>query len=411
MSLSAISGGARCHEPQSRSRELYVYYRVDAAECDAALERVRRWQRDLAASEAGLSVRVLVKERRADEAATFMEIYASTTGISTDLQERIRRTAASLRLRGERHVEVFTVPRTVTTPEDPPMPSFDPDWLDQQYNPSLGYADAPALFKRWADTSAEARANSACEIDVRFGNAPKETLDWFTPAPADRRGCVLVFIHGGYWRGSDKSAHSFLAPAFLEAGADVVLLNYDLCPGVAMQALTMQVVRGMAYVHRQLAARDIDPKRLVVAGHSAGGHLTAMMLSCDWTKVDVGLPADLVTHGLAISGLFELEPLSVAPFLKDAIQLDDAAVAQLSPARFPSPAGRLLEAVVGERESPEFHRQTRLLADAWGPTAVKVASPIEGKDHYTVLEELSRAGSSLHRTALRMLGLAPSVAP
>lgn len=279
----------------------------------------------------------------------------------------------------------------------------NPEWLDLQYNPFTAIPEAAAILKRWDDWSAKARAETPRELDFRYGPGAKQTLDWFSAE--NQNAPVLVFIHGGFWRGSDKFAHSFIAPAFLTKGCDVVFLNYDLCPTVSMEALVQQIMQGLGVIYRQLPSRGCDPMRMVVAGHSAGGHLAAMMLTCDWKTVGADLPTALVTRALSISGLFDLEPFRHTPFLKDALRLDEQSVRRLSPVRLPAPAGRILNAVVGGVESDEFHRQTEVLVKAWGQSIVPIAASIAGKNHFTILEDLISTGTPLHDMACCLLGI------
>ena len=215
---------------------------------------------------------------------------------------------------------------------------------------------------------------------------------------------MLVYIHGGYWRALDKRDQSFVAPPFVAAGAMVVLPNYALCPAVRVEDIVLQLVQSLAWVWRHAAEHGGDPSRIVVAGHSAGGHLAAMMLSCDWRAVAPDLPADLVQSALAVSGVFELEPLRHAPFLAPDLKLDAASARRLSPLFMPAPHGRLV-AVVGADESEEFRRQNTAIAAAWGSRAVPVSEEVPGRHHMNVLHELAEPSSRTHRLALQLLGL------
>ena len=135
-------------------------------------------------------------------------------------------------------------------------------WFDAQYNNRARIPDHPAILARWASTSAVVRARLRCELDVPYGDAPSERLDIF---PAARAGApVLVYIHGGYWRALDKRDQSFVAPAFVDAGAMVVLPNHALCPTVTLQALVLQLVAAVAWVHRHAREHGGDPARLFV---------------------------------------------------------------------------------------------------------------------------------------------------
>jgi arylformamidase len=239
-----------------------------------------------------------------------------------------------------------------------------------------------------------------------MGRAPSR-LDIFPCAKA--HAPVLVFIHGGWWRALDKSDVSFIAPTFVHAGATVVVPNYSLCPGtaeqpVSLQSLTLQLVRALAWTYRNVALYGGDPRRIVVAGHSAGGHLAAMLLSCHWPSVGPDLPAQLVKSALSISGVFDLEPVRQAPFLKDDLRLTPAQVKKLSPTYFPRPKGKLC-AVVGADESEEFLRQTALIHKAWGTKAVPVCEGMAGKNHFDVLHDLADPSSRLQEIARELLGL------
>jgi arylformamidase len=282
------------------------------------------------------------------------------------------------------------------------MSRVDPAWLNAQYNNRERVAEHATFLAHWAEASTLSRSKSACRLDLRYGAGPFESLDLFAPPRGDAP--VLVFIHGGYWRALDKSDFSFVAPAFTHAGAMVVVPNYALCPAVSIEQITWQMVHALQWVWRHAAAHGGDPQRIVVAGHSAGGHLATMMLSCRWKQVADDLPSQLVGGALAISGVYDLEPLRHTPFLQPDLRLSPASVKRLSPAFFPRPKGKLY-AVVGAAESEEFLRQNQLIRDVWGPTAVPVCETVHGTNHFNVLESLVDPAGRLHDLTLRLLGL------
>lgn len=281
---------------------------------------------------------------------------------------------------------------------------LDPAWLDEQYNNRARVPDHAQVMGRWSEASALVRRQApGAQVDLRYGAGAGETLDVFPAAVPDAP--VLVFIHGGYWRSLDKSDHSFIAPAFTAAGAMVVVPNYALCPAVSIEHIALQMAAALAWTVRHAAAHGGDPRRIALVGHSAGGHLVTMLLSCRWKEIDPELPAQPVSGALSISGLYDLEPLRHTPFVQGDLRLTPASVARLSPAFFPRPKGARLYAVAGLEESDEFLRQNRLIRDVWGPTAVPVCETVHGRDHYTVLNDLADPTSRLHELALRLLGL------
>lgn len=285
--------------------------------------------------------------------------------------------------------------------------SATPDWLESQYNNRALVPDYAQVFERWEHASALVREQTPGHQDIRYADGAGGLLDVFPatvpagPGPAP----VLVFIHGGYWRSLDKSQHAFVAPSFNADGACVVVPNYALAPAVSIEHITLQCAQALAWVWRNIARFGGDPSRIALAGHSAGGHLATMLLSCRWKDVGGDLPAAPVQGALSISGLYDLEPLRHVASVKNDLRLTPASVARLSPAFFPRPKGRKLYAAVGLDESQEFLRQTRLIRDVWGPTAVPVCETVPGKNHFTVLESLADPKGRLHDLALRLLGL------
>ncbi len=287
-------------------------------------------------------------------------------------------------------------------------PRLDPAWLDGQYNNRLRVPDHAAIMAGWTAASRLVLDQPGSALDVAYGDGPGEKLDMFFPhagTVADGAAPVMVFIHGGYWRALDKADHAFVAPAFIAAGALVVVPNYALCPAVSIEHISLQMARALQWVWRHAAQWGGDPSRIMVAGHSAGGHLAAMMLSCRWRDLDAEAPVQLLTGALSISGLFDLEPVRHTPFLQTDLALTPASVSRLSPAFFPRPKAGKLYATVGLEESDEFLRQTRLIREVWGPTAVPVCETVPRTNHFSVLSHLVDPSSRLHLLALRLLGL------
>ena len=285
------------------------------------------------------------------------------------------------------------------------MRRHSPEWFDAEYNNRARVADAPRILARWAEASALSRANLECRLDLAYGAEDKEKLDVFVaqtehsqPSP------VLVFIHGGYWRALDKADQSFIAPVFTDEGAMVVIPNYSLCPEVGMERIPLQLTQALAWVWRHAADYGGDPNQIVVAGHSAGGHLAAMLACCDWKAVGHDLPRHLVKGVLSISGLHDLAPIARTPFLQQDLKLSADSVRRLSPVRFPAPEAPVY-AVVGGAESAEFKRQAQLLRQAWGERCVSVCEELPGFDHFTILRDLADPQGRSHQLARKLLDL------
>ena len=285
----------------------------------------------------------------------------------------------------------------------------DPTWLEAQYNNRARVPDAMRQIAAWGTASAAARAGlPQARLDVRYARGAGGLLDVFPAArpPAGDLSPVMLFIHGGYWRSLAKSDFSFLAPVFTQAGAAVVVPDYALCPAVNIEHITLQMVQALAWTVRHAEDFGGDPSRITVVGHSAGGHLAAMLMTCRWREVDPGLPLKPIASALSISGLFDLEPLRHVASVKDDLGLTPASVKRLSPAFFPRPRHGRLYAVVGGQESEEFIRQNQLIRDAWGPTTVPVCEALPGLEHFSVMTALVDPAHRLHRLARELLGLA-----
>jgi arylformamidase len=282
----------------------------------------------------------------------------------------------------------------------PTVAPTDPAELDRAYN---NRALVPAFaehFAHWQRESLHARQHLRGFLDVAYGRGPNESLDLFVPDEPVQGAPVLVFVHGGYWRSLDKADHSFVAPPFVAQGACVVVINYALCPAVTVPDIALQTARALVWVARHIAAFGGDPARISVVGHSAGGHLAAMMLACDWSIFGADLSPNLVRQSVSISGLFDLAAIQQTPFLQSSLQLTDTQVQQASPAHWPAPrvvGGRgQLVAVVGGDESSEFLRQNALIQHAWGPEVVPVCESLPGLNHFSALEAMTQTGHRLH---------------
>jgi arylformamidase len=274
--------------------------------------------------------------------------------------------------------------------------------LTRAYNNRELVPDHGRYFARWAESSARARSTMTCHLDLRYGDMPGETLDLFPARKGD--GSCLMFIHGGYWRAMDKKDHSFLAPSWVDAGVSLAVVNYDLCPRVSIEQIVQQMLRASRWLWLHAEDYGMDQDRLYVGGHSAGGHLTAMLMCALYPVLDRSLPRDLWKGGLAISGVYDLRPLIQVDFLQQDLRLDEASARKASPA-FMSPATRApVMTCVGGDESSEFLRQNALIGERWR-AAFAGDIPMPGRHHFSVLDALAEQDSALFAGARRLMKL------
>lgn len=267
-----------------------------------------------------------------------------------------------------------------------------------------GFAEALA---EWADRAQATRTTLPGHFDLAYGSRPDETLDLFLPDPVRHPSPapLLVFLHGGFWRKLHKDDFSWIAPAFVAQGIAVAIVNYSLAPAATLETIVDQCQRSLAWLHRAHPRYRTDPTRLIVSGHSAGGHLTCMMLATDWPRLAPDLPARLVSGGVALSPVVDLAPLAQVPFLQDDLNFTAERIRTLSPVRLVPTTNAPMIGAVGGRESEEFQRQHQLLADTWS-SVWRGDIPLPDCDHLTVCEALADPGSALLRK-VSQLCLAP----
>lgn len=275
--------------------------------------------------------------------------------------------------------------------------------LDAQYDNRARVPEALEFIARWSDMSAAVRARRPAHLDVAYGPDPAERLDIF---PAAVPGAPLhLFFHGGYWKMLGKNDFAFLADAFVPAGVCLAVVNYGLCPTVTLTELVRQCRAATEFCYRHAGDWRADGGRLTVSGHSAGGHLVALMLATHWPSFGRGLVTDLVKGGIAMSGLYDLEPIRLCA-LNGKLGLDADEAAALSPIHgVPASAGKLVLAV-GADESQEFQCQQADFARAWRAAGL-VAHVVNmaGHNHFSILDAFAHAASPLHRAALEVIGV------
>jgi arylformamidase len=282
----------------------------------------------------------------------------------------------------------------------PHTPTFTTEFCEREYNARATIPDHPQIFARWAQQAAATRRLRACLLDLPYGTTAGEKLDLF-PARNDAAP-LLVFIHGGFWRSLDKSDFSWIAPPYVARGVSVALINYGLAPATPVEDIVRQTLRACAWLHKNGDRYGFDPQRIFVAGHSAGGHLTAMTMAALWPQWDADLPADLIKGGVAVSGLFDLEPLVHAPFVNIDLKLNAARAARLSPARMPAATAAPLVTAVGALESSEFQRQTQLIGRRW-PRNLKREISVARANHLTVVDDIADPTGPILNATLELI--------
>jgi arylformamidase len=258
-----------------------------------------------------------------------------------------------------------------------------------EYNNRARIAGGDEILARMAKGSADYRALALArwpdDMSLHYGTTERQFIDLFRAESAGNAP-LAMFIHGGFWRSLDPTHFSQVARGLNGRGIDVALAGYDLCPQVSIGSIVGQMRQACLYLWGRFG------KRILVFGHSAGGHLAAALFATDWEHL--GAPTDLVPVATGISGVYELAPLMQTP-MNDDFRLDLEEANRLSPLYWHPPAGRPFDVIVGDAESSEFLRQSRTLADVWGKAGVVTRYEAPSANHFTVIGPLAEPASPM----------------
>ena len=278
------------------------------------------------------------------------------------------------------------------------MSALPAEFVEREYNLRAAFPDHPQWFARWAADSEAARARLEGCLNLRYGSGPRQTVDLF---PAAQPRGALLFIHGGYWRALDKSDHAFVAPPLIAQDIGVAVINYDLCPDVSIARIVDECREGVAWLRREGTRYGVPAERLVVSGHSAGGHLAAMLVATNWSAL--GSPSGLA-GAVAISGVFDLEPLVQVSFNAD-LKLDRSRARAVSPIHLRPRRSVPMLFAAGADETSEFIRQSWLLWERWPechPHGRHGPLFVPERHHFSVVSDLGDPASELVRQTLAM---------
>jgi len=262
------------------------------------------------------------------------------------------------------------------------------------YNNRDHVPDFPKIVAQWEKDGAAYRDEMAkqgrSELNVRYGTTERQIVDLFHgDKDAAKDAPWAIFIHGGYWRALSPKEHSHLARGLTERGINVAMVGYDLAPQASIAEIIEEMRAATLFLWKRTG------QRMMIYGHSAGGHLAACMMATDWPSLDASAPNDLVPVGYAISGVFDLTPLVHTDMNAD-YKMDEASARLSSPLFWPAPKGKTLDVVVGAAELPEFVRQSKVMADAWGNEGVTTRyEAVPGKHHFNVIADLADPKSAM----------------
>ena len=284
---------------------------------------------------------------------------------------------------------------------------FTQEELDREYDQSSLVPNVSEIQKKNGEDSARIRAGMECILDVPYGPTVLERLDVF---PAAEKGApVVVYHHGGAWTRSSKDQCSYVAPPFVAAGVNVVVLDFNLAPQVSLDEIVRQNRAGIAWAWHNAAEYGWDRDRIHSVGHSSGGHICGMMLVTDWEGM-YGLPADVIKSAAPCSGMYDLEPVRFS-HRNSYLDLTEKAADRNSSIRHIPGKGFPITVAWGTGELTEFQRQNREFAAAWKAAGHPVESfVLEGLNHFEVGREIFNPEKPVFRNMLRNIGVDQPVA-
>lgn len=265
--------------------------------------------------------------------------------------------------------------------------------LDAAYNNSGAVAASAGYLADWTMRSARLRAQGGHSLDLPYGPRERNRMDIFRSGAADAP--ILVFVHGGYWQRNSKDVFSCMAEGALAAGIDVAVPGYTLAPAASLGQIMDEIAAALAWLRQEGPTMSVAAGRLIISGWSAGGQLAASAMA---------LPQ--VDAGLAISGIFDLEPIRLGE-LNDKLGLTGADVQHLSPIHTIPPSSGPLVMAYGTAELPELRRQSIEYEQAWRAAGRDgEILPLAQEDHFSILEQLARPGGVLCEQVVKLAGRA-----
>ena len=281
---------------------------------------------------------------------------------------------------------------------------YSPQELERQYNVRDSRADYETkIVPDWIKRSAITRTNLKSAIDISYGKSEKQKLDFFSSA--DINSPTVIFFHGGYWQRGDKSVYSFLANSFVKNNINFLAVGYDLCPKISITQIVSQAQEAIVWIWQNANKLEINKDKFIVSGHSAGGHITGMMMGTEWNKISSDLPNNLILAGIPISALNLLEPIRHTT-LNDALKMDKEEAKSQSPIYLPPRTNAQQLIVYGANETDEFHRQSNIYYEKFKSEERKIERFIvPDADHFDEMNDLSNESSEFFKKMKKFIEL------
>ncbi|XP_044528163.1 kynurenine formamidase [Gracilinanus agilis] len=280
------------------------------------------------------------------------------------------------------------------SPRDRPWKALAKEDLEKQYSPSRWShrLNAEEVIKAHVQVGTEvatkkAQAREQNLLGVTYGDGDGEKLDIYFPTKASAELPFFLFIHGGYWQEGSKDYSAFMVAPLTAAGIAVAVIAYDLAPKGNIDLMLSQVRSSVLFIQKQYAFN----RGIYLCGHSAGAHLTSMVLLTNWAEHEV-IPN--IKGSFLVSGIYDLEPI-VYTYVNDILQMTVEDAQRNSPMfcqkAIQSQVTSACELIiaVGQHDSPEFLRQSldyfqALRLHGWRVSFIEISNV----DHFNIIEKM-----------------------
>ena len=253
----------------------------------------------------------------------------------------------------------------------PPQPPMSPP------------AEQYAAFCRAQTARVQARTRH--RLDVPYGDDYWQKVDVYLPDDAMASGVpTLLFMHGGYWTHGYKDWLGFMAPAFVSLPSIFISVSYRLSPAVKHPAALEDCLSALAWAYEHVAEYGGDPQRLFVGGHSAGGHLAALLALQPARLTARGLPREVMKACFPVSGVYDLAG-DVPQDRLQAFLEPGASRTQASPLHHVRGNRTPFFLAVGEQDYPALYEQAYAMAAALRQQdgALEMLE-VAGADHFQI---------------------------
>jgi len=257
------------------------------------------------------------------------------------------------------------------------------DW-ESEFNPRRAVPEAEEFVTKSKAKSDQAHQRFSDIEELRYGSAPLSNMNF--RRSKDPGQPLFVFIHGGYWRGRDKDDFGYVFTALEPSHANVAVLNYDLCPAVTVGQISDQIRQAILWLHANAESLGFDREKIYVAGHSAGAHLTAMILA--QAPGQFSIPDGMIRHAYLISGIYELSPV-LKISVNEEIRLQPEDVYPLSPINFPPAKKTTYSVIVGAAEPKGWVAQSVGFLDYLREQGARATlTQLPERHHYSILQDM-----------------------